>query len=336
MSTGKQAKPPYEITPAILRNVVEIGELLGALKAHSGWGSKPRLSRVNRIKTIQGTLEIEGNTLSREQVTAVLEGKAVLAPPREIQEVKNAFAAYDKLSELVPHSQKSLFDSHKLMMFGLVDDLGCFRSGNVGVRGAEGVVHVAPPVKQVSGLMKNLLGWLKETDEHPLIASSVFHYEFEVIHPFQDGNGRMGRLWQTLILGIWNSVFNFLPVENMIRDHRENYYDALNACNKAGESTEFIEFALDMINKTVSGAIADSAAGEVVTGQVKSLLKTLRRQPLNTAEIMGKLRIKSRLSFRETYLIPAIQKELVEMTEPDSPRSPTQRYKLTEKGLGKV
>ncbi len=303
---------------------VNFWEISKARKTGSG---KLRLNRINRIKTIQGSLEIEGNTLTVGQVAAVLEGRTVLAPPQEIREVRNAFAAYEKIPELTPHSQKNLLAAHKVLMLGLVEELGCFRSGVVGVGGAGGIIHIAPQAKRIPVLMTRLLGWLERTDEHPLIASSVFHYEFEAIHPFQDGNGRMGRLWQTLILGKWNSLFNFLPLESMVRNHRADYYKALNNCNKAGSSTEFIEFALKMIESAVSEAASDQ-----VTDQVKMLLKTLKTKPLRAGEIMKKLGLKHRRSFSDRYLKPALEKGLIEMTQPDSPRSPTQKYRLTESG----
>lgn len=329
-NTPASPYPPYRITPAVVRLVGEIGESLGNLKARTG-AAMPRLSRINRIKTIQGTLEIEGNSLTVGQVTAVLEGRRVLAEPREIQEVRNAFAAYEKIPELHPHLEKDLLTAHGLMMFGLVDELGRYRCGSVGVHGPEGVVHIAPQAKQVPGLMSKLFDWLKLTDEHPLIAGSVFHYEFEAIHPFQDGNGRVGRLWQTLILGKWNPVFNSLPVESMFRDNRSGYYDALNNCNKAGESTEFVEFALEVIRKAVEEAVRDQVSDQV-SDQVGRLLEVLKEGALSAEEIMKNLQLKHRASFRKSCLIPAMKEGLVEMTQPDSPRSPSQRYRLTDKG----
>lgn len=182
--------PPYQITPPILTLVEQIGEALGTLKATTP--AAPRLHHVNRIKTIQASLEIEGNTLDLEQVTAVLAGKRVLAQPRELQEVRNAFAAYEAMPGWTTHSREDLLAAHTVLMAGLVDELGRFRSSGVGVHGVEGVIHIAPPAERVGGLMDDLLDWLERTDEHPLIAGAVFHYEFEFIHPFQDGNGRMG------------------------------------------------------------------------------------------------------------------------------------------------
>ena len=239
-------RPPYSLTPAMLGMVEEIGEVLGRLRAGSG-PVAPHLQRGNRIRTVQASCAIEGNTLSVEQVTAVLEGKRVLGTPREIQEVRNAFVAYERLPEWSPHSRDALLAAHGILMAGLVDEPGRFRSGGVGIQRGEEIVHLAPPANRVPALVADLLAWLKTTPEHPLIASCVFHYEFEFIHPFQDGNGRMGRLWQTLVLSRWNPLFAAVSVETLTGEHQTDYYAALNASNKAVACTPFIEFMLAMI-----------------------------------------------------------------------------------------
>jgi len=324
------SRPPYQITPAILSLVARIGEALGLLKATGSGANTLRLHRVNRLKTIQASLEIEGNTLSLEQVTAVLEGKRVLAQPRELQEVRNAYAAYEAMPQWSAYSRDDLLAAHTLLMAGLVDGPGRFRSSGVGVHGAEGVIHIAPPADRVAGLMDALLGWLRDTDEHPLIASAVFHYEFEFIHPFGDGNGRMGRLWQTLILSQWRPVFSTMPVESLIRDHRAGYYAALNACNQAGASTQFIEFVLRMILDAIQTVTEQET--EQVSEQVKRLLAALGRETCSARELMGRLKLAHRPNFLYNYLQPALQCGLVEMTFPDRPRARNQKYRLSRRG----
>jgi Fic family protein len=210
-----------------------------------------RLRRINRIRTIRGSLAIEGNTLSETQMTAVLEGKAVIAPAREIQEVRNALRAYDELAHWHPGSESDLLLAHQFLMVGLIDDIGYYRQGNVGVTKGDQVIHMAPPVGRVDKLMADLFGWLATTDVHPLITSSVFHCEFEFIHPFSDGNGRTGRLWQTLILSQWNDFLVQLPVENIVFQHQQDYYAALGQSTLATDSAPFVEFMLSMIYKTI-------------------------------------------------------------------------------------
>lgn len=210
-------------------------------------GNVPKLRRQNRIRSIHASLAIENNTLSLEQVTSVIAGKRVLGQLREIQEVKNAFAAYAALPSWNSSSVKDLLAAHRLMLQGLVDDAGKFPSRSFGIAQGKRIVHLAPPADQVPGLMKDLLGWLRRTDAHPLIAGCLFHYELDFIHPFADGNSRMGRLWQTLILSQWNPLLAFLPVEAVIRDQQADYYKVLAACDNAGNSTAFIEFLLSVL-----------------------------------------------------------------------------------------
>lgn len=325
-------RPPYRITPTILSLIEQIGEAIGRIQVVDPMAGKPHLHRINRMKTIQASLEIEGNTLNLEQVTAVLEGKRVLAQPRELQEVRNAFAAYEAMCQWAPQSEADLLAAHALLMAGLVDELGRYRSGGVGVQGAEGVIHVAPPASRVSELMSNLLQWLDGTDEHPLVASAVFHYELEFIHPFQDGNGRIGRLWQTLILTRWRPVFSTLPVESLIRDQRGDYYAALNACNQAGESTRFIEFMLAMVHRAMQVVTSTEQEHGQVTEQVKRLLLALQADRCSARELMQRLELSHRPNFSYNYLRPALEQGLVEMTRPDTPRASNQQYRLTALG----
>jgi Fic family protein len=324
--------PPFTITPAVLTLVAEIAGEVGRLGALAGHGNVPKLRRENRIRTIHASLAIENNTLTLEQVTAVIAGKRVLGKPSEIQEVKNAFAAYEAMAEWTPHSVKDLLIAHRLLMSGMVDGAGRFRTRSVGIAQGERVVHLAPPADRVPGLMKDLLAWLKRTDTHPLVASSVFHYEMEFIHPFADGNGRMGRLWQTLILSRWNPLFAFLPVETVIRDRQADYYRVLGACDKAGNSTAFIEFLLAALLTALREVSSTDQVSDPLTDQVKSLLKALKATPLSAVECMARLKLSHRPTFRANYLHPALDRKLIERTIPDKPNSRLQKYRLTEKG----
>ena len=261
----KNKKPPFEITNTIIDSVAEIAELVGRLTSTNQLSSNPTLRRSNRIRTIHGSLAIEQNTLSLEQVTAVLNGKHVLAPPKDIAEVKNTYEIYERLDELDPYSVDDLLTAHGIMTRELVDESGMFRTRPVGVVDQEGhVLHFGTLPQYVPDLVMELLDWVKNSDVHILIRSCVFHYEFELIHPFADGNGRVGRLWHTLLLSKWNPAFAWLPVESIIHDRQEEYYAAINASNDAGESTVFIEFMLSAIKASLIDAI--NASDEVSDG----------------------------------------------------------------------
>ena len=243
--------PPFTITADIVNLVAGISEQLGQLSA-SGLNVSPQLRKQNRIKTITGTLAIEGNTLSEEQITAIIEGKPVLGSVRELAEVKGAIAAYEALANLNAHSINDLLTAHGLMMADTLTKAGQFRHKAVGIHKGGEVHHVAPPAHQVPGLMADLIQWLQQAKDHPLITSCVFHYEFEFIHPFADGNGRMGRLWQSLILSQWHPLFLSVPLESMIKDHQAQYYQALEQADKQADSTVFIHFMLSTIAKTLA------------------------------------------------------------------------------------
>lgn len=246
--------PPFDITQSMLTDAAEISEIVGRLSTGK-LSSSPVLRRTNRIRTIQGTLAIEQNTLSIEQVTAVLNGKHVIAPPRDIAEVRNAYTVYETLDELDPYSVDSLLAAHGAMMHGLIDEAGLFRSGSVGVADQNGnILHMGTLPRYVPESVEHLLQWVKESDLPMVIKSCVFHYEFELIHPFADGNGRMGRLWHTLLLTTWNPLFAWLPVESIIHNRQQEYYDAINESNNAGESTVFIEFMLSAIKTALAEA----------------------------------------------------------------------------------
>lgn len=249
-------KPPFKITKKILNFVSEITELSDKLTSINRLSSNPTLRRTNRIKTIQGSLAIEQNSLNLKQVTAVINGKHVLAPPKDITEVKNAYEIYERLDELDPYSVEDLLIAHGVLTRELVAESGMFRSGQVGVVDNDGnILHFGTLPQYIPELIENLLNWTKDNDVHPLISSCVFHYEFELIHPFADGNGRLGRLWHTLLLSKWNSLFAWLPVESIIHENQKEYYDAINASNDEGESTIFIEFMLSVIREALIEAI---------------------------------------------------------------------------------
>ena len=255
----RNKKPPFEITNTMIHEIAEIAELVGKLTSTNQLSANPTLRRTNRIRTIHGSLAIEQNTLSLEQVTAVLNGKQVLAPPKDIAEVKNAYEIYERLEELDPYSVDDLLTAHGIMTRGLVDESGVFRSKPVGVVDQEGhVLHFGTLPQYVPNLVMELLDWAQNSDIHMLIRSCVFHYELELIHPFADGNGRIGRLWHTLLLSKWNPAFAWLPVESMIHARQQEYYEAINASNNAGESTVFIEFMLSAIKASLMDAINTS------------------------------------------------------------------------------
>ena len=286
-------QPPFTITPSILNQVVEIGELLGHWAAHSGRNS-PLLRKENRIRTIQASLAIEHNSLTTGQVTAIMEGKRVLAPEKGIQEVRNAILAYEKLPEWKPWTLKDLLSAHRLLMLGLVDNPGKLRMGDVGVYRGNQLVHMAPPASQINRLIADLLAWLKETELHPLITSSVFHYEFEFIHPFSDGNGRMGRLWQTLILSQWRSELAWLPVETLIHFQQDRYYQILGECDRASDCTAFIEFMLqNMAEALREGIGAPSVMSEKMSEEMSeketTILELLTVQPQMSAAMLASM-----------------------------------------------
>ena len=261
--TVRNKKPPFEITEAALSEVMEISELVGKISSTQNLSTSPILRRQNRIRTIYSSLAIEQNTLSLEQVTAVLSGKRVLAPPKDIAEVKNAYEIYDHLAELNPYSMDDLLLAHRTMMQGLVREAGEFRSGPVGVVDNKGnVLHFGTLPQYVPSLMEELIQWTENSPFPLLIKSCVFHYEFEVMHPFADGNGRIGRLWHTLLLSKWNPLFAWLPIESIIHDHQAEYYAAINQSNTQGEGTVFIEFMLGIIKEALTEAINEQPVAQ--------------------------------------------------------------------------
>lgn len=325
-----QYKPPFEITNEILTYVSSISEKVGKISAISNLDSKPHLRKINRIKSIHSSLKIEANSLTISQVRDVINGKTVLGEQKEIQEVKNAYAAYEKLSEIKPYSLESLKEFHGIMTKYIVDETGQFRKGEESVFNGDVCIFVAPPARFVPDLMTELFGWMEKNHKtvHPLIMSAVFHYEFVFIHPFADGNGRMARLWHTALLSSWKPIFEFIPIESQIEKFQNEYYEAIAKCHTEGASTSFIVFILEQIDK-----ILDDVSEQVnqnidqLSEYVKRLMGVMEYDvPYTALALMNELGLKSRASFRENYLVPALELNLIKMTIPDKPNSRNQRY----------
>ena len=326
----KMYSPPFSITNEMVSLISEISDKLGRISNYKEFESKPHLRRNNRIKSIHSSLAIEANSLSMDEVRAVVNGKTVIGPQKEIQEVKNAYAAYEQIGSFDPYLVEELKRLHGLLTKYTVDESGAFRRGEEGVFDGNMCIFMAPPAHLVPQLMDDLFGWMaREKDSvHPLILSSVFHYEFVFIHPFADGNGRMARLWQTALLTQWKQVFQYLPIESHIYKFQTEYYNAISACHVAGNSDAFIVFMLTMINSTLDEVLqqtASSASG--MSEQVKRLLNVMEYGEAYTAKcIMELLGLKSKEALRKNYLNPAIEDGFVIMSEPDKPTSRNQTY----------
>jgi len=291
----------------------------------------PVLRRNNRIRSIHSSLAIEANSLSFDQVKDIIDGKKVIGPQDEIQEVKNAYEAYKLIKEVNQYSIKDLKKVHGVMTYLTVDESGEFRKGNEGVFDEKGnCIHVCPPPEQVDELMKQLFKWMEDNNGivHPLILSSVFHYEFVFIHPFKDGNGRTARLWQNVILSNWEEIFEYVPIESQIKKYQEEYYSSIANCDHNGDSTEFIEFMLKMIDETLEDLMeSTSVQASHISSYVNKLLDVMETGvAMTTSELMEKLDMKSRISFRDNYLNPALENGLIKMTNPDKPTSKNQMY----------
>ena len=289
--------PPFTVSAEAINLIAEISGQIERYAIRLEQEDGLRLRKVNRIKTIHSSLAIEGNTLSEDQVRDIIDGKIVVAPIKEIQEVKNAIATYNLYPTLNPYSVKDLLKAHGVMMQALIDDAGRFRRGGVGVFSEQGLVHMAPPAERVPFLMDDLFAWLQSSKDHLLIRSCVFHYEFEFIHPFIDGNGRTGRLWQSLILGRLHPLFEHLPVENMVYANQQAYYDAITASTHAGQSGPFIDFMLNEIYKTLKAHQGEELmdvgnnVGNNVGNKERIILDAIRKRPTVTtpqlAELLG-------------------------------------------------
>ena len=321
-------EPPFEITNRMLNHVSLISEKLGRIETRHTLERQPHLRRNNRIQSVHSSLKIEANSLSLDSVRDVLNEREVIGPAKEIQEVKNAFAAYDQLDAIDPYSMDDLLRLHGVMTRLTVEESGMFRSGAEGVYRGGVCIHIAPPPEMVPSLMRQLFDWMAARREeiHPLILSSVFHYEFVFIHPFRDGNGRMARLWQTALLSRWNPLFQYIPIESQIERFQDGYYDAIAVSTSEGSSTAFVEFMLDRIDEVLDRVIAQEHGGSQ-TEQVKRLLEAMEYDtPYTAAALMRLLGLKSRDALRNNYLNPAIEEGLIQMTMPDKPTSRNQRY----------
>lgn len=322
--------PPFHMTDKITNLLAAISEQLGQIKILSKGNLTPHLRKENRIRTIHSSLAIEHNSLSLEQVTAILEGKRILGNPVEIKEVKNAYTTYEMMLTLDPYSVTDLLKAHKVMMNELIPENGQFRSGGVGVFNGKALVHMAPPANMVPGQIQDLFTWYKTSEIHPLIRSAIFHYEFEFIHPFADGNGRMGRLWHSLMLGHWNEIFFWLPVEELIRTRQNEYYNALGKSDSDADSSAFVEFLLQVILDTLqqTTVVGNSDGQKESDPLIEKLKNAIGEDVLSASEIMDRLGLSHRPTFRENYLNPALSHGIIEMTIPDKPRSRNQKYKL--------
>lgn len=320
--------PPYEVTNEMVELVGEIMENLGKLTAVDNLSKLPKLRRISRIKSIHSSLAIENNTLSVEQVTDVINGKRVLAPKKDIEEVQNAFKAYELLGNIDAFNLNDLLKVHGIMMNGLVKEAGQLRTGQVGVYNQSGkVVHLAPPAEFVPMQLSGLFKWINESNSNMLIKSSIFHYEFEFIHPFNDGNGRMGRFWQTALLASWKPIFAWLPIESIIKDNQQDYYNTISLSTNQSKSNAFIMFMLNVINKVIKEVLIDSKNHlNHLSNQIGKLMKVIDYYPQSATELMQKLKLKSKLSFRKNYLQPALTAGLISMTEPNKPTSKNQKY----------
>ena len=324
-------KPPFTITNKILEYISSIMEKIGKLDNYSNLNKMPVLRRNNKIESIHSSLKIEANSLSLNQVKDVIDGKLVLGSKKEIQEVKNAYKVYEMIKEFDPYSLEDLKKAHGVMTYLTVEESGKFRKGNEGVFDENGnCIHVCPPPEQVNTLMNDLFNWMKENKEkvHPLILSSVFHYEFVFIHPFSDGNGRTSRLWQNVILSNWKDIFEYIPIESQLLKYQNEYYDAIAKCNKAGNSTIFIEFMLNMFDKILDEFMNNTSISLTdETININKILSVMEiNEPLTANEIMNRLGINSKETLRKTYLDPAIKKGLIKQTIPDKPTSKRQMY----------
>ena len=323
--------PPFTITNIMLDRISSIMKKIGKLENYKDLNKMPVLRRNNRIKSIHSSLAIEANSLSFDQVKDIIDGKIVIGPKNEIQEVQNAYNAYLKIKEVNPYSVNDLKQMHGILTYLTVEDSGNFRKGGEGVFDEDGkCIFVCPPPEQIDGLINQLFDWMKSNKDeiHPLILSSIFHYEFVFIHPFRDGNGRTARLWQNVILSNWEPLFEYVPIESEIKKYQEDYYQAIQNCNNVGQSTEFIEFMLKMIDEVLDGLIegVNTQINHIST-YVKKLLDVMESGVnYTTTELMELLDMKSRISFRENYLVPAIDNGVVKMTFPDTPTSKNQTY----------
>lgn len=321
-------KPPFTLTSVMFDYAANITEKIGQINNYNNLRKMPILRKNNRIQSVHSTLAIEANSLSLKQVKDVINGKLVIGFEREIREVKNAYKAYEQITKINPYSIDDLLYVHGILTNGLIEESGKFRSGNEGVFDEDNnCIFIAPKPDLVMDLINDLFKYIKENKDkiNPLILSSVFHYEFVFIHPFSDGNGRMARLWQNIILSHWKEVFVYLPIESLIKKYQKEYYKVIDDCNNSGESTEFIEFMLKMIDESLNNLLKNINSN--TDEYVNKLLEVMDYNiPVSAKELMNKLNLKSINSFRKVYLKPALNMGLIKSTNPDKPTSKNQRY----------
>ena len=322
--------PPFTITNKMVASVSRISGQLGQISNYHEFERKPHLRRNNRVRSIHSSLAIEANSLSFDAVRGVIDGKTILGPQKDIQEVKNAFQAYGQIGRFDPYSLEDLKRLHAIMTHLTLEESGTFRRGEEGVFQGDRCIFMAPPARLVPELMDNLFNWMQSVSKeiHPLILSSVFHYEFVFIHPFADGNGRMARLWQTGLLSEWNAVFQYLPIESRIHAFQPDYYEAISKCHSTGSSTIFIEFMLDKIDETL-GLVMTQAQSEdaSLSEYVRRLLNAMEQGvPYTARQMMTALHLKSKETLRKNYINPALEKGLIFMGIPDKPTSRNQTY----------
>lgn len=323
--------PPFEISNEMLQKISDIMEKIGKLDSYSNLDKTPYLRKQTKINSVHSSVAIENNPLSLEQVKDVINGKLVIGEQKDIQEVKNAYKAYEMLKDINPYSIDDLKKVHGIMTFLVEDVSGEFRTTPEGVFDENGnCIFVCPPGDRVNSLMNDLFEWLNENRDiiHPLILSSIFHYEFVFIHPFTNGNGRMVRLWQNSILYQWKNIFEYLPIESKIHKYQDEYYNSIALCHKNANSNVFIEFMLKMIDETLDEAITTShlpLTNEKIN--ISKLLDVMEpNKPMTATELMKKLGIKSKETLRRQYLDSAIKQGLVNLTIPDKPTSKNQMY----------
>ena len=322
-------KPPFNITNSMLNKTISISEKIGQITSYNSLKRMPFLRRNNKIKSVHSSLAIENNSLSLNQVKDVIGGKAVFGDKKEIQEVKNAYKAYEEIKNFDGYKEEDLLRANKILMNLIEDDAGEYRNHGEGVFDGENLIFMAPGERLVPSLMRELFEWLSSDKEtHLLIKSCIFHYEFVFIHPFSDGNGRTARLWQNVLLMKWNPLFEYVPLESQIQKYQNEYYEAIAKCHKNGNSNEFIEFMLTMIDEVMNEMITSlSHESKNISEQVNRLLEVMEDStPLSANEIMKRLGIKSKETLRSSYLNPALENGLVKMTLPDKPNSKNQKY----------
>ena len=338
-------KPPYTITEKAADYLAKIVETVTRLEYGTEFTRDIRLHRENRIKTIHSSLAIEGNALTLGEVTAVIEGKRIAGKQTEIKEVKNAYEAYDKIMTFDPYSVGDFLRAHKLMTEGLLEESGRFRSEDVGVFAGDIAVHIGARPQFVPDLIDDLFDWAKESELHPVLKSAIMHYEIEIIHPFADGNGRMGRLWQTLLLAKWNEVFAWIPMELILYRNRPKYYRAIEDARSANDSGAFIEFTLSAVLNSIIDQEQHQAEHQdrheekhpvELTVTQRNVLNALEDGTLSRKEIFEKIGIRGDTRAFKRHIGPLLSRGFIKMTVPDKPNSKLQRYRLTDSGRSAI